>query len=330
MKKALYVSLLAIILFFSCQESGESEQVQEREYTVSIMARIGKSLPNARYKQDNENVNAEFAKTDDMGVFMDDADAVCWIFDGTAWSANNSIFWKDKDNTHIFCAYYPYSNSEAENKTRIKMPSLDSQSGSWENIAKYDFLVASKTLSYAEDRGNVAFSGEHSFKHVSSLLKINIKGEGEMAKAVIDDITLEGGDLITQTYYSFETNSVTTDDTVTKETFSIAPRHSMDSQDATFYFILNGAKGDESANTKATTVNPISLTVKYTISNKKYIAQRDGLSSGLLSGCIHEYNILIKGGNVIITGGSISGWTPGNQVEDIIIKGEEEVSSINA
>ena len=28
-------------------------------------------------------------------------------------------------------------------------------------------------------------------------------------------------------------------------------------------------------------------------------------------------------GNVIITGGSISGWTPGNEEEDIVINGEE-------
>lgn len=147
-----------------------------------------------------------------------------------------------------------------------------------------------------------------------------------MAKAVIDEITLKGGGLITQTYYSFETNSVTTDNTVAKETFSIAPNHSMEGQDVSFYFILNGTKADENAD--AVTANPVNLTIKYTNNNIKYIAQRDELSSGLSSGCIHEYNIQIKGGNVIITGGSVSGWTPGNEVEDIIINGEE-VTFIN-
>lgn len=47
------------------------------------------------------------------------------------------------------------------------------------------------------------------------------------------------------------------------------------------------------------------------------------MSPGLLSGCIHKYNIVVKDGNVIITGGSISGWTPGNEEEDIVINGEE-------
>ena len=38
---------------------------------------------------------------------------------------------------------------------------------------------------------------------------------------------------------------------------------------------------------------------------------------------VYKYNIVVKDGNVIITGGSISGWTPGNEEEDIVINGEE-------
>lgn len=113
------------------------------------------------------------------------------------------------------------------------MPSLDRQNGTWENIDQYDFLVASRKLSYDTDLGNVAFSGDYSFKHVLSLLKINIKGEGDMAQAVIDKIRLEGNGLTTQGYYSFETNSITISETP-KETFQITPSHTMNNQDASF------------------------------------------------------------------------------------------------
>ena len=41
MKRSLYVSLLTIMYFSACQGSEELEQSQEKEYTVSIMARIG-------------------------------------------------------------------------------------------------------------------------------------------------------------------------------------------------------------------------------------------------------------------------------------------------
>lgn len=146
-----------------------------------------------------------------------------------------------------------------------------------------------------------------------------------MAKAVIDKITLKGNDLMTQTYYSFVTNNITIDGTP-KETFSITPEHSMDSQDISYYFILNGTKTAENIDSKVVTGNSINLIIEYTSNSKKYIAQREGLSSGLLSGRIYEYNILVKDRNVIITGGNISGWTPGNEIEDIIINGEETTS----
>ena len=70
MKRSLYVSLLTIMYFSACQGSEELEQSQEKEYTVSIMARIGKTVSGARYLQDHENAIASFSKTDDIGVFM--------------------------------------------------------------------------------------------------------------------------------------------------------------------------------------------------------------------------------------------------------------------
>lgn len=68
MKRSLYVSLLTIMYFSACQGSEELEQSQEKEYTVSIMARIGKTVSGARYLQDHENAIASFSKTDDIGV----------------------------------------------------------------------------------------------------------------------------------------------------------------------------------------------------------------------------------------------------------------------
>lgn len=143
-----------------------------------------------------------------------------------------------------------------------------------------------------------------------------------MAQAVIDKIRLEGNELMTQGHYSFETNSITISETP-KETFQITPSHTMNNQDVSFYFILNGDENDGNINPKAVKNHSVNLTIEYTRNNKYYITRRDDLSPGLLSGCIHKYNIVVKDGNVIITGGSISGWTPGNEEEDIVINGEE-------
>ena len=113
MKRSLYVSLLTFMYFSACQGSEELEQSQEKEYTVSIMARIGKTVSGARYLQDHENAIASFSKTDDIGVFMDNDSAVRWIFDGTSWTTEKSVFWKDKNQEHTFYAYYPHSGSKA-------------------------------------------------------------------------------------------------------------------------------------------------------------------------------------------------------------------------
>jgi len=321
MKKVLCASLSVAIFFFACQRNEELGKLAPKDYTVSIIASIGKLTPKSRYSQDNEKTDARFTVKDDIGVFMDDEDAVEWTFDGTSWTTPNSVYWKDKDKVHAFYAYYPYSGSEATDKENIQMPSLNNQDGSWKNIARYDFLVASKSLSYNDDYGNVAFSEENSFQHILSLLKINIKGEGDMAEAIIDKIKLEGNNLITQGHYSFKTNSVTLGETP-QETLCIDPSHTVNSQDISFYFILNGTETNEQLIASGTTDNSVNLTIEYTRGNKKYIALREGLSTGLLAGRVYEYNILVKDGNVIITGGSISGWTPGNEVEDIIINGE--------
>ena len=60
---------------------------------------------------------------------MDNDSAVRWIFDGTSWTTEKSVFLKDKNQEHTFYAYYPHSGSKAESKENIKMPSLDSQNG---------------------------------------------------------------------------------------------------------------------------------------------------------------------------------------------------------
>lgn len=320
MKKACYASLLAMcLLFFSCQGNESSETVQGNEYTVFITAKIGKPIPEGRYQQENEEAAANFKAGDDIGVFMDEEAVTHFTFDNSAWTTDKTLYWADKDKKHTFCAYYPYDEMEISTKEAVPMPSLGGQNGSWENLEQYDFLAATQTLSYNDNRGNVTFTGDNAFKHITSLLKINIVGEGDMASAVINEIVLQGENLITLTHYSFETGEVTMEATPENE-LVIAPDFQMENSDKAFYFILNGEK---KVNEETLPDNPVSLAITYTCGDKQYIAKREGLVQSLLSGCIHKYKIQIKGGDVIITGGEISGWTPGNEEETIIINGEE-------
>ena len=60
---------------------------------------------------------------------------------------------------------------------------------------------------------------------------------------------------MTQGYYSFETNSITISETP-KETFQITPSHTMNNQDASFYFILP----EDIANRQVFVVDPMLAT----------------------------------------------------------------------
>lgn len=320
MENTLYASLVMALLCTACQNEAETELQQEKEYTVSIMARIGKPVSDARYVQQAEDIEsaADFATDDKIGVYMDDNDeAVCWTYSGISWTTEKTLYWEDKESEHTFYAYYPYSETGSTGIDKVKMPSLSKQDGSWENIPKYDFLVASKKLSYNDAAGVVSFTDNNAFKHVSSLLKIGIKAEGNMKEANIRQITLEKDGLTDQSYYSFDTECVTFNGN-TENTLRIDLDHFMNNQDVFYYFILNG-KGREDAATN----NPIVLTIQYTLNDKSYIARHDELCPDLQSGCIYEYNLKINDDKIIIEGGSISGWTPGNDLEEIIIKGEE-------
>ena len=49
-----------------------------------------------------------------------------------------------------FSAFYPYNDATTD-RTKVCLPSLKGQDGSWENIQKYDFMVAEVTQAYGED-----------------------------------------------------------------------------------------------------------------------------------------------------------------------------------
>lgn len=325
MKNTWIVPLLATSFWgVSCQENGTSEDFQEKEHSVFITAKIGKPVLEARYVQSTEKASANFSPNDCIGVFMDGTLAG-FTMNSSAWvTSSEDFFWPDREEEHMFHAFYPYTDATADATTElVPMPSLKGQDGTWENLSQFDFLVATKTLAYQDDAGKVAFSGENAFKHVSSLLKINLKAEGDLANATITKITLQGENLVTSTSYSFTTGNVTTD-RKEESALTIEPGLQMDDADAPFYFIVNGEK--EAADETSSAVRPIDLSIEYTCNGKNYIANREEFANSLLFGHLHSYDIIIKGGNVIITGGEISGWATG-ETETIIINGEEVPST---
>ncbi|MBQ8887933.1 MAG: fimbrillin family protein [Bacteroidaceae bacterium] len=305
---------MGITLMTGCQQS-EVENSESNDLRMSLVARIGNltEAPASRYAGDEPN-HAEFAENDCIGVFMDEDEALKWTYGLSGWTAETLVYWPDKTEEHSFCAFYPYA--EATSTEEVPMPDLKSQAGTMESLSACDFLVAATTQSYGTD-GTVAFYGEgKSFSHVSSLLKLTIKGDGDLQTSTLDKISIAGTNIVAPSTYSFVDKAVTLSPDADSDLLETTPSHEMNGADATYYFIVN-EKLDASAT--------VTLTIEYTTAGKTYVASMENFAGNTFAGGMQQsYTITIKDSSLIISGSEIEPWGEGETLEDIIINGDEK------
>jgi hypothetical protein len=182
-----------------------------------------------------------FVDGDEIGMSVNGRAFVKWTKDanGDGWSPDgNAVFWDDKTSDHSFVAFYPYdSNVTIE---RIPMPDLSGQLGTMESIAEKDFLMAQKTQTYGTN-GVVEFkpfneSVDYSFKHVSSLVVVTLKGEGELASATINKISINGTNLFTPSNCVKIDGGFTVDidETKQQDLLELSLSHQMESKNKTY------------------------------------------------------------------------------------------------
>lgn len=313
MNKRLFVWSCFVMTFFSACQQEENEISEANEWQMSIVASIkGQNALDSRYAGDDPS-NVVFEETDRIGVFVDDAPALEWTYGESGWSSGETVYWPDKTEDHTFCAFYPYA--EVSSTASVPMPSLLSQTGTIESISACDFLVATVTQSYGDD-GVVNFQEENAFTHVSSLLQLTFKGDGDLSTSVLKKISVEGKDVVAPATYSFTTKEVTLTPDESSDLLEVALNHEMGGSDATFYFILN-EKLDASS--------VVTLSIEYETGGKVYVAQMTDFASNVFTGGMRQrYTLSIKDSSLVITGSSISAWDEGGSLEDIIIKGEEQ------
>ena len=190
-----------------------------------------------------------------------------------------------------------------------------------ENIQKYDFMVAEVTQAYGED-GTVAFTGNNSFRHISCLVQFDIKAAGTLSDAVLTNLSLEGGNIISSATYSFETEKVTLTQEGDSDLLSVSlNNHSMadEKEGVSYYFILNQKTSD----------TPVSLTLEYSVAGKSYAASISTFAkdNAFKEGTHQKYNIAVNGKEIQITGGEIGSWNDGGEMGDInldVKTGDEE------
>ena len=316
MKRNYFIHLISLFLvvFSSCQKADDSITIENDKLPMSVIARIGDVEPaSARYAGTLNN--ATFIEGDAIGIFMDGGNIIKWTLSSIKWEPATATYWPETDVSYTFKAFYPYEDEVTYSYSNIPMPSLLEQDGTFDGIVSRDFLVASTTQNYGTS-GTVVFQGEgKAFNHVSALVHLTILDSDDLADATLTGISIEGGNIVAPSYYSFETSSVTLSPNSDSDLLSTTLTQEMD-KDQDYYFVLN-AKSTESNNVK--------LSIQYTTNGKDYIAESNSFSNNIFtSGKQHNFTVNIKDKQLSITEATINPWTDSKNTENIIINNPQE------
>lgn len=311
MKNFKILTLGCAALLVGCQQASEMEQIDE-ELLVSIEATINDSgsRVDSRYSSsDGTPNNLVFDEGNSIGLFMEGKELVQWTKTRTGWDSANNLYWTNKTTPYDFYAFYPYA--EVSSIESVPMPSLEGQKGTVEGLSDCDFLAAYTNQNYGTD-GTVSFTGpDASFKHVSSLVAVTIKGNCDLAASVIKSISFSADDIASGTTYSFTTKTTSfIDGKEVDEMKSSDLNFQMVGEDKTFYFILNSG----------ISLSDITFCLRYSTDGVSYKAEKIGLGSGeLTSGGRYNFNLSISDGVLIVSGGEIQNWGDGTQMDDVEI-----------
>lgn len=313
-----------MVLLAGCQQAGEIEELGN-ELPMSVEASIVKTM-GSRYAVIDEDPNQlSFANGNAIGLAVEGEEFVEWTLNGSTWTpTGDCVYWPDKNTAYKFNAFYPFADVTDEGG--IKMPSLSGQDGTMATIATKDFLAITKSESYVTNNGVVSFMEDYSFKHVSALVKITLKGEGDLLNTTINNITLKGDDIIsTSTYKFLETGNPIGKVTVAQGTgdeISITPSNcTITTEGKVFYFVVNAGTA---------TLDNVSLTIKYTSGENNYtatLAQLGASDKKFVSGVMHKYGLKVADGILSISGNTISGWGDGQDMGDIVINGVQDLNN---
>ena len=312
MKKIFIAAVCCMAMLAGCQQA-EGIMNPSEELIMSIEASIGDAA-RSRYAGDTPN-DVNFTNGDKIGLSVNGGTFYEWEYQNASWKRadGNIAYWDNKTNKHTFKAFYPFGKITSEGA--IEMPELTGQDGTMISVAARDFLIAQKDESYATASGVVSLT----FNHVSSLITIKLKGEGDLVGATINQITITGNNILTSSTYKFGETAPVNMLENPLNTITLAPENCTvtKDEDKLFYFIFNSGTAN---------LSDVNLTIAYTSGDKDYTATLNGLGgeeSKFISGEQHIFSLKIADGVLSISGNEIEDWNGTEDVEDIVINGVE-------
>ena len=304
MNQKKYWMGMLIPLLAACQGQDLPTATSEELLPMQLEASIEQSGQTGRTVTSATDQSVSFASGDKIGLFVPDTEhPVVWTYNGSLWNAASSVFWKDKQTSYRFYAYYPAGDEAASAVcTQVPMPDLSSQSGTLEDIGKYDFLVASTECDYTTSSGSVAFTGDQQFKHVLSMVSFTFHTEQMGAGTALKSVTLSSTALSAKNSYDLQNGQLTAGgETAHAMTAAIA-----------------GGKS-------VMLVNPISsvaciVNVTYTVGGTEFTISKESESLTLAAGSNHTMSVTVKQGSLNISAATVAPWGDGGTLSDITVE----------
>ena len=177
--KKLFTLVALAVMMFSCTKNDEATQNAEK---LPINISVG---------QQTRANDTDFENGDEVGIYVvnyngstagtlaasgNQVDNVQFVYDGSKWTPEESIYWKDKNTAADFYAYYPYSASANSSAHPF---SVQANQSTIEAVRASDFLWG-KTANVSPTPNAVSIQTNHSLSRII----VNIKpGEGFTAES---------------------------------------------------------------------------------------------------------------------------------------------------
>ena len=201
-------------------------------------------------------------------------------------------------------------NSETNDKTvRESNSQISVQTGDIDDIGTKDFLVGKCTTSYSDDNGVVSFSGTNAFKHVYSLLHINIVNDEAEQSFKMVGCSFLGEGIVTPHVYSFDSASegMKKSGEDEKSILEIADLSSL--TESAITVLLNPVSLE----------TPLGFTLNYTNGEKEYEASVN-IGNNFAAGSFSKITLRLVDGKLTMTGNKVEYWNV-ITLDEIVITG---------
>lgn len=251
-----------------------------------------------------------FSTNDKVGMFIQNQEnPVLWTYDGASWNPEKTIVWENRADDFDFQAYYPCEETAQVTRTSVPMPDLSVQTGDIDDIGTKDFLVGKCTTSYSDYNGVVSFSGTNAFKHVYSLLHINIVNEETAQSFSMNECSFSGEGIVTPHVYSFDSASegMKKSGEDEKSILKIADLSSL--SESAITVLLNPVSLE----------TPLGFTLNYTNGEKEYEASVN-IGNNFAAGSFSKITLRLVDGKLTMTGNEVEDWNV-ITLDEIVVTG---------